>query len=179
MTDLSKVTSSCYCGAVKLEYSLEGDNLLLSVSVIEITSFEHSKTRAQFICHCTDDRKITSSMFATNFCIKDRTVKHISGQSNLTKYERKHGIATGDQMDSYFCKTCGSLMYRISSGFPGVYIMRLGQVDDFSLHDTVLKPDVEHYVKNRVAWAKPAEGVKQEMGNVITPKDVGPFVRKT
>lgn len=25
----------------------------------------------QFICHCTDDRKLTSSMFATNFIIKD------------------------------------------------------------------------------------------------------------
>ncbi len=31
MTDLSKVKSSCYCGAVLLEYSVEGDNFITSV----------------------------------------------------------------------------------------------------------------------------------------------------
>lgn len=60
-------------------------------------------------------------------------------------------------------------MFRISSGFPGVIIMRLGQVDDFSLHEGVLKPQVEQFGKDRVAWAHPAEGVKQEAGNVIKP----------
>ena len=73
-------------------------------------------------------------------------------------------------MDSYFCKTCGSLLYRISSGFPGVAILRLGAVDDFSLHEGALKPQVEQFGSNRVAWAKPAEGVKQESGNVIKPQ---------
>lgn len=72
-------------------------------------------------------------------------------------------------MDSYFCKTCGSLMYRISSGFPGTAIMRLGAVDDFSLYDGALKPQLEQFGKDRVAWAKPAENVKQEDGNVIKP----------
>ena len=52
MADLSKITSSCYCGAILLEYSVEGDNFITS-----------------FICHCTDDRKITSSVFASNFVI--------------------------------------------------------------------------------------------------------------
>ncbi|TAQ89516.1 hypothetical protein B7494_g2179 [Chlorociboria aeruginascens] len=152
MTDLSKVTSTCYCGAVHLQYSVEGDNLITS-----------------FICHCTDDRKITSAMFATNFAIKDTTLQHIRGGSNLTKYERKEGIATGDQMDSHFCKTCGSLMYRISSGFPGVAIMRLGQVDDFSLAEGALKPRLEQFVKDKVAWAIPVEGVRQENGNIVKP----------
>ena len=76
-------------------------------------------------------------------------------------------------MDSYFCKTCGSLMYRISSGFPGVYIMRLGAVDDFSLYDTALKPTLEQFVKDRVPWHAPAEGVHQESGNIIQPAKGG------
>ena len=101
---------------------------------------------------------------------KDATVKHVQGQSNLTKYERKHGIATGDQMDSYFCKTCGSLMYRISSGFPHTYIMRLGAVDDFSLYDGVLKPQLEQFASDKVSWHSTAgSGIKVEMGNVIKP----------
>ena len=60
-------------------------------------------------------------------------------------------------------------MYRISSGFPGVAIMRLGQVDDFSLFNGALKPQLEQFGKDRVAWAHPAEGVRQESGNVIKP----------
>ncbi len=100
---------------------------------------------------------------------KDTTLKHIRGQSNLTKYERKEGIASGDQMDSHFCKTCGSLLYRISSGFPGVAIMRLGAVDDFSLHEGALKPRVEQFGRDRVGWVRPTEGVRQEGGNFIKP----------
>lgn len=42
-------------------------------------------------------------------------------------------------------------------------------MDDFSLHEGALKPQVEAFGKDRVAWAKPAEGVKQESGNVIVP----------
>ncbi|KAJ9608227.1 hypothetical protein H2200_007215 [Cladophialophora chaetospira] len=152
MTDLSKVTSSCYCGAVLLEYSVEGDNFITS-----------------FICHCTDDRKITSSVFASNFVIKDDTLKHVRGQENLTKYERKEGIATGDQMDSYFCKTCGSLLYRVSSGFPGTHILRLGAVDQFELVSDYLKPRLEQFASDKVAWAKPVEGLVQNDGNFIVP----------
>lgn len=38
-------------------------------------------------------------------------------------------------------------MYRISSGFEGVYIMRIGTVDDFALHEGKLKPRVEQFTK--------------------------------
>lgn len=108
-------------------------------------------------------------MFATNFAIKDTTLKYVKGKDNVTVYERKEGITSGDQMDNHFCKTCGSLLYRVSSGFPGAVILRLGMVDDFSLHEGVLKPKVEQFVKDRVAWAHAAEGVPQDDGNPIQP----------
>ena len=100
---------------------------------------------------------------------KDTTLKHLQGQSNLTKYERHEGIDSGDQMDSYFCKTCGSLLYRVSGGFPGVHIMRLGAVDQFELVSGVLKPRLEQFVKDKVEWAAPVVGVQQNNGNVIKP----------
>lgn len=56
-------------------------------------------------------------------------------------------------------------MYRVSSGFPGKSILRIGTVDDFSLHETKLKPRLEQFGKDRVSWFKGGEGVKQEMGN--------------
>jgi hypothetical protein len=35
MTDLSKVTTSCFCGAVRTQFSIEDDNLVTSVSLHE------------------------------------------------------------------------------------------------------------------------------------------------
>lgn len=56
-------------------------------------------------------------------------------------------------------------MYRVSSGSPGHSILRIGTVDDFSLHETALKPRVETFTKDRVAWLHGAEGVTQFEGN--------------
>ena len=52
-------------------------------------------------------------------------------------------------------------MYRVSSGWPGKSILRIGTIDDFSLMETKLKPTAEQFIKDRVAWKKPAEGVEQ------------------
>lgn len=60
-------------------------------------------------------------------------------------------------MTNYFCKTCGTLMYRVGAAFPDCSILRLGTVDDFNLVETKLKPTRELFVKDRVSWF---EGVK-------------------
>ncbi len=54
-------------------------------------------------------------------------------------------------------------MYRVSSGaaWKNMSILRIGTVDDFYLHETILKPRVEIYAKHRVGWLSPAKGVKQ------------------
>mgnify|MGYP001564940063 FL=1 len=56
-------------------------------------------------------------------------------------------------------------MYRVSTGYPGLSIARVGTVDDFHLHETKLKPRVEQYVKDRVSWLDGAKGVKQVQGS--------------
>jgi hypothetical protein len=57
-------------------------------------------------------------------------------------------------MTNYFCGTCGGLMYRIGERFPGQVFMRIGTVDDFTLHETNLRPRVEQFVKDRCSWVK-------------------------
>lgn len=64
-------------------------------------------------------------------------------------------------MSNHFCSTCGTLMYRVSSGLPDALLLRLGPVDDFRLAETKLKPVMEVYTETRVEWLKPAVGVKQ------------------
>jgi hypothetical protein len=45
----------------------------------------------------------------------------------------------GLEMVSYFCKTCGTFMYRRGDRMPGVSILRLGMVDDSSLAEGVVR----------------------------------------
>ena len=42
-------------------------------------------------------------------------------------------------------------MYRTGAAFPGMITLRVGSVDDFSLHGTKLKPTMEQFTKNRVS----------------------------
>ncbi|KAJ6545666.1 hypothetical protein B0H19DRAFT_1168227, partial [Mycena capillaripes] len=85
----------------------------------------------------------TASMFASNFIIADAHLTHARGCENLTTYVQSRTIATGNTMTYYFCSTCGTLMYRASSGFPGMSLLPMGTVDNFNLHETKLKPIVE------------------------------------
>ncbi|QKX55581.1 uncharacterized protein TRUGW13939_02675 [Talaromyces rugulosus] len=142
-----RATATCFCGAVQLSFPTEKPGLVDT-----------------FICNCTDCRKLTASMFASNFTIDDNYLIHERGQENLTTYGQSKTIGTGNTMTNYFCSTCGSLMYRRGTGFPGKSILRIGTVDDFNLHETKLKPRIEQYVKDRVAWFHGGEGVKQVQG---------------
>ena len=64
-------------------------------------------------------------------------------------------------MTNYFCNTCGTLMYRVSSGFPGMSILRIGTIDDFSLHETKLKPTQERFVSRRNNWLHGVDGAEK------------------
>lgn len=135
-------TATCYCGAVQLAFPTQGPGLL-----------------STFVCHCTDCRKITASMFASNFSVLDTYLTHIRGRDNLTAYGQSRTIGSGKLMTNYFCSTCGTLMYRV--GTPGASILRIGTVDDFHLHETKLKPRSERFVKDRVGWLSAVEGAEQ------------------
>ncbi|KAF7345650.1 Glutathione-dependent formaldehyde-activating GFA protein [Mycena venus] len=49
-----EATATCFCGAVQLKFPTQGPGLVET-----------------FVCHCADCRKITASMFASNFTILD------------------------------------------------------------------------------------------------------------
>jgi hypothetical protein len=120
-----------------------------------------------FICNCPDCHKITASMFASNFVVADAHLSHLRGRENLSTYSQSRTIASGNKMTNYFCSTCGTLMYRVSAGFPDYSILRIGTVDDFRLHETKLKPQVEQFTETRAGWLHGAEGVKQVEGAAI------------
>lgn len=137
-------TATCFCGAVQLAFPTEAPGLV-----------------STFVCNCTDCRKITASMFASNFTVLDTHLEHLRGKDNLKSYGQNATINSGKKMTNYFCQTCGTLMYRVGEAFPGKSILRIGTVDDFSLHETKLRPQREIFCKDRVSWFTGVEGVPQ------------------
>ena len=99
-------------------------------------------------------------MFASNFTVKDKALVHVRGEDKLTRWAQNRTIATGATMENSFCSVCGTLLYRRSSRFPGMSIMRIGTVDDFNLHETKLRPRLEQYIKSRVSWLSGVQGIE-------------------
>ena len=118
-----------------------------------------------FVCNCSDCHKFHASMFASNFTIDDKYLVHERGRDNLSVYAQNKTIESGKTMSNYFCKTCGTLMYRVGEDFPGLSILRIGTVDDFTLMETKLKPKLEQYTKDRTSWFTGVEGARQTEGD--------------
>ncbi|KAL4786890.1 Mss4-like protein [Aspergillus varians] len=125
-SDGDRATATCFCGAVQLSFPTHGPGLVNT-----------------FICHCTDCRKITASMFASNFTVADTHLVHERGRDNLSTYSQSKTIGTGNTMTNYSARRT---------------------VDDFHLHESKLKPKIEQFVEDRVAWLHAAEGVAQVQG---------------
>ena len=62
-------------------------------------------------------------------------------------------------MANFFCKTCGTLMYRQGSAFPGRSICRIGTIDDFNLMETKIQPTIEQYRKDKICWVGEMKGL--------------------
>lgn len=104
-------------------------------------------------------------MFASNFIINDSARKFVRGEDKLSKFKQSKTIESGNSMENNFCSVCGTLMYRVSSGWPGKSVMRIGTIDDYHLQETKLKPRIEQYTKDRANWVSAGQGVEQHEGS--------------
>ncbi|KAI1769415.1 Mss4-like protein [Hypoxylon sp. FL1150] len=169
-TKETEATATCFCGAVQLAFVSQPPlaplfpPLCLPPSPQLTPPFPLPKPTEKpglvdtFVCNCTDCRKITASMFASNFIVQDTHLRHVRGRQGLKAWSQDRSIASGHAMTNHFCGTCGTLMYRVGAAFPGTSILRIGTVDDFSLHETRLRPRVEQFTKDRVSWFSGVEG---------------------
>ncbi|KAK1235472.1 hypothetical protein PQX77_001300 [Marasmius sp. AFHP31] len=139
-----EATATCFCGSVQLSFPTEAPGLI-----------------GTFACNCTDCHKFTASMFASGFIVAETYLKHLRGRETLKSFTQSQTVAAGKEMTNHFCSNCGTLMYREGPGFPGQKILRTGTVDDFNLHETKLRPQVELFTKDRVSWLPGVEGAKQ------------------
>lgn len=139
-----KASATCFCGQVQLSLPTEKPGLIFSA-----------------LCHCTDCRKLTASMFSSLVTVDDQHLQHVRGEDKLTQFTTSTTPASGRAMTNYFCSVCGTLMYRKSEDRPTWSICRLGTIDDFNLAETKLRPTMEIYTKDRCAWLLALEGAVQ------------------
>ncbi|THZ25815.1 hypothetical protein D6C90_09129, partial [Aureobasidium pullulans] len=118
-----------------------------------------------------DCRKIGSAFYQSNITVLSTHLKHTRGSEHLTTFSETKTIRASTSMENYFCKTCGTLMYRRGERFPGLTILRTGTVDDLGLAEGRLRPQVEQFIERRVGWSKPIEGAAQVVG-MHGPEDI-------
>jgi len=139
-----EATATCFCGAVQMIFPLQEPGFV-----------------GTFVCNCSDCRKVTASMFASNFTVKDSYIKYARGKENLSSWGQAKTPTSRKKMTNFFCKTCGTLMYRKGDAFDGLSFPRVGTIDDFTLHETKLRPQAELFVKERVSWFSGVEGAQK------------------
>jgi hypothetical protein len=162
-----EATATCFCGSVRLvvvcmpsQWSVLTPMLILMPQPLRSPGLLDT-----FICNCKDCHKFTASMFTTAFVVADSYLKHVRGHGELKTYRHTRPSAMGNIVTNYFCSNCGTLMYRASTGFPGISALRVGTVDDHNLHNTKLKPRRELFVENRAGWLSDVDGVEKVVGS--------------
>ncbi|MCV0428439.1 MAG: GFA family protein [Roseibium sp.] len=138
-----KRVATCRCGQLKAE--CEGEPVRVSV------------------CHCLECQKRSGSAFATQARWPDEQVT-LSG--NFSEWER---VADSGHRATYrFCPQCGSTLFYIIEGWPGVTAIPVGAFADpefpppkFSVYEhrkhswtTVLGDDVEHSADPGIAFTQ-------------------------
>ena len=105
---MGKHTGKCLCGDVTIQVS--GEPVM------------------QGNCHCTDCKKNTGAAYATILFFKDEQVSFLSGETNSFQYSAD----SGNKKTKEFCTKCGSLVYGINTGRPGIKSIYIGVLDDGS-----------------------------------------------
>ncbi|THW99704.1 hypothetical protein D6D13_09983 [Aureobasidium pullulans] len=138
----SSLHGSCFCKKIQLELSGEPHAIAL--------------------CHCTDCRKISGSVYTLNFIVSTTDLR-ISGSSPA---ENPKTSDSGKRYVNYFCGDCGSPLYGGAvdeSGKLQTAVVRAGCFDDLEVLKGK-KPSVEIYTAQRLEWILPVEGAAQFEG---------------
>ncbi|KAL7895536.1 Mss4-like protein [Trichoderma sp. SZMC 28014] len=131
-------TGSCYCGKIKIEFTGEPE--------------------MKAICHCSNCRHYTGSMFSNNYVIPNDRFKVFGDPKEISKI-----ADSGKRIVNCFCGDCGTTMYRWGDAFGGKEGMRIiqpGILDDKNIIDD-FRPDLEMFTEDRVKWIVAIDGLAQ------------------
>jgi hypothetical protein len=123
-------SGGCDCGAVRI--TAKGDPVF------------------QAVCHCLNCQH--SSGAGHNFFVAFPADKvEISGKTSVYDYKAD----SGNTASSHFCPICGSQLYGLTTGFPGLFGIRVACFEN----SADLKPQMSVYSKRLQPWDTLTDGV--------------------
>jgi hypothetical protein len=117
----------CLCGEAR--FDIEGE-------------FEHF-----YLCHCEHCRKDTGSAHAANLFSSTATLKWLSGQENVRRFD-----LPGTRHSKSFCGTCGSALPMMQMNGT-LLVVPAGSLDS----DLPLRPEAHLFVSSRASWDEALE----------------------
>ena len=123
---MSEVKGGCLCGAVR--YTLK------------------SAPQGVVLCHCTHCQKTSGSAFSTNAAIPESDIV-IEGE--MASYPDM--AESGDILIRCFCPRCGSSLGSRPTARPGVFILKVGTLDD---HGSLQTAVAGIWTRSAQPWVK-------------------------
>lgn len=105
------------------------------------------------------ERKFTGAAFALNILWSTSTLEVLS--DTLSTYPKV--ADNGNTITNHSCSQCGSLLYRTTSGYPGMMVIKAGCIDGVDAAKEYV-PEVEIFTRSRVPWVQPVDA-KQDVGD--------------
>jgi len=125
------------------------------------TAFEvQAKPITVSICHCTNCKKYTGTVFTKNVVFPAGTFKITKGEDIVKTY---HDAVqdSGNALDRVFCGNCASPLYCRGGDGGTTLAVFYSALDNFDAPGHERPPQVEYYSKDRAAWMHPVEGAEQ------------------
>jgi len=124
MTEDTKTTGGCHCGAIQYTLSVPG--------------------KFAFLCHCDNCRKLNggSRLSAVGF---PKDALAVTGTPTTYTY-----AGGKDDITAHFCGTCGTPLYAEPKAHPAIVIMRMNSLDD----QNAFPPKKSTYEELACVWDK-------------------------
>jgi hypothetical protein len=111
------------------------------------------------MCHCTNCRKVTSSVFSLNAIVHESAFHLLSGTPKSRDVKGDTGVIS----TLNFCGDCGSALWFDYPPRPDLRVVKAGLIDDEEDFQA-LTPVSEQFTKRRPRWLCPANGAAQFTG---------------
>lgn len=142
-------TATCGCGHIRIE--LTGD-IVSSVrhataSPTSTLPLNPTPSIKQALCHCTNCKVRTSTLFSTNIIIPKANFTLLQGEARI------RGVTS-------WCGDCGTTLWSEPVALKDMMVIKAGILGE-DCAKLVPKPTDELFVKHRPEWLLPIEGAKQ------------------
>jgi hypothetical protein len=102
---------------------------------------------AQAICHCRNCQRQSGTAFSV---VVVAPADQVEFQGDAIRSYTTTGEDHGQPTERFFCSSCGSPLYSLSSKLPGTYIIKAGTLNDPSF----LRPQVEVWGSSAQPWVE-------------------------